>query len=91
MNEAEAMVPRFCRGFRLRRDEVRGTWVVLAPERVFVLDGPGSEALRLVDGARSIGAIIDALADRFAAPRATIAADVTIMLQDFAAKGAIQL
>ena len=32
------LVPSFNRGFRLRHDEVRGGWVVLAPERLFMLD-----------------------------------------------------
>ena len=46
-------VPAFNRGFRLRHDQVRGSWVVLAPERLFLLDEPAVEVLKLVDGARS--------------------------------------
>ena len=84
-------VPAFNRGFRLRHDAVRKAWVVLAPERLFLLDEPAVEVLKLVDGARTVPDIIDALAAKFDAPRETIAADVTAMLQDLVVKGAIRL
>lgn len=88
---AAVSVPAFNRGFRLRHDDVRGKWVVLAPERLFVLDGPAAEVLQLVDGERSLSAIVDALAVKFAAPREAIAKDVDAMLQDLVIKGAIRL
>ncbi len=88
---AAASVPAFNRGFRLRHDAVRDAWVVLAPERLFLLDEPAVEVLKLVDGARSVPDIVDALAARFAAPRKAIAADVEAMLRDLADKGAIRL
>ena len=92
MTEAvAASVPAFNRGFRLRHDAVRDAWVVLAPERLFLLDEPAVEVLKLVDGARSVPDIVDALAARFAAPREAIAADVEAMLRDLADKGAIRL
>jgi hypothetical protein len=47
VTEAADAVPVFNRGFRLRHDDVRGTWVVLAPERLFLLDGPAAEVLVL--------------------------------------------
>ena len=84
-------VPAFNRGFRLRFDEVREAWVVLAPERLFVLDGPAVEVLKLVDGVRDVPAIVDELAGRFDAPRDTIAGDVASMLLDLSDKGAIRL
>ena len=84
-------VPAFNRGFRLRHDQVRGAWVVLAPERLFMLDEPAVEVLKLVDGARSIPAIVDELAIKYDAPRELIAADVQAMLQDLVEKGAIRL
>jgi len=86
-----ATVPAFNRGFRLRHDPVRNAWVVLAPERLFLLDDTGVEVLKLVDGVRSVPDIIDALAERFAAPREVIAVDVEAMLRDLADKGAIWL
>lgn len=84
-------IPSFNRGFRLRHDEVRGGWVVLAPERLFMLDEHAAEVLKLVDGRRSVADIADTLAARYNAPPAEIAADVDAMLQDLAGKGAIQL
>ena len=88
---ALAAVPAFNRGFRLRHDPVRDSWVVLAPERLFLLDETGLEVLKLVDGVRSVPEIIDTLAERFAAPREVIAVDVEAMLRDLADKGAIRL
>ena len=92
MTETAALsVPAFNRGFRLRHDAVRDAWVVLAPERLFLLDEPAVEVLKLVDGARSVPDIVDILAARFDAPREAIAADVEAMLRDLADKGAIRL
>ncbi|HVJ54087.1 MAG TPA: pyrroloquinoline quinone biosynthesis peptide chaperone PqqD [Aliidongia sp.] len=88
---SDATVPAFARGVRFRFDEVRKAWVVLAPERLFLPDEPAVEILKLVDGQRSMGAIIDDLAARFAAPRDLIATDVAAMLRDLADKGALTL
>ncbi len=83
------MIPRFARGVRLHEDKARGRWVVMAPERMFVPDETALEVLRLVDGARDVEAILDALAAKFDAPREEIAADVRPMLDDLVAKGAL--
>lgn len=84
-----ATVPRLARGMRLREDTARGRWVMLAPERMFVPDETALEVLRLVDGIRSLDAIADDLAARFAAPRGEILADVAALLEDLATKGVI--
>ena len=84
-----ATVPRFPRGVRLREDAARGRWVVLAPERAFVPDDVALEVLKLVDGARSVGAIAETLAARFDAPREVIEADITEMLRDLAERGVV--
>lgn len=86
-----APVPAFNRGFRMRFDAVRNAWVVLAPERLFLLDEQAVEVLQLVDGVRSVPAIVDTLAGRYDARRETIEADVAAMLRDLADKGAIRL
>jgi pyrroloquinoline quinone biosynthesis protein D len=44
-----------------------------------------------VDGARGIGGIIDILAERFAAPRGEIAADVVELVTDLAGRGVLRL
>jgi pyrroloquinoline quinone biosynthesis protein D len=85
-----ATIPRLARGVKLREDAARGgRWVVMAPERMFVPDKTALEVLRLIDGARSVDAIVDDLATRYAAPREEIASDVVEMLRDLADKGAI--
>jgi pyrroloquinoline quinone biosynthesis protein D len=88
---SEAAVPNLRRGVKFRFDPVRDAWVLLAPERLFVPDATAVEVLKLVDGARSIGAIVDDLCARFDAPRATVAADVAALLVDLAEKGAVTL
>ena len=84
-----ASIPRFGRGMKLREDAARGRWVVMGPERMFVPDEIALEVLRLVDGSRSVDAMVDDLAARFAAPRGEIMADVLAMLDDLAAKGVV--
>lgn len=85
----EDSVPGLPRGVRLKRDEARDQWVVLAPERIFVLDAIALEILRGCDGAANVAAIVDHLATRYDAPRAEIQRDVVGLLQDFADKGVI--
>jgi pyrroloquinoline quinone biosynthesis protein D len=84
-----ASVPKLARGVKLQEDKARGRWVVLAPERMLVPDETAIEVLRLLDGARSIDAVVDALAERFAAPREEIAGDVAEMLADLIDKGVV--
>jgi pyrroloquinoline quinone biosynthesis protein D len=83
-------VPRFAPGNRFRFDEVRGAWVVLAPERLFLPDENAVEVLKLVDGSRAAAAIVDDLATRFAAPREEIEGDVLEMLRDLAERGVLR-
>jgi pyrroloquinoline quinone biosynthesis protein D len=84
-----ASIPRLGRGMKLREDKARGQWVLLGPERMFVPDEVALEVLRLVDGVRSVDAMADDLAARFAAPREEIFADVTAMLDDLSARGVV--
>ena len=88
---SDPVIPRFATGMKFRFDTVRDRWVVLGPERLFLPDETAVEILKLVDGQRSLDDIADTLAERFAAPREVIAADVTAMLRDLAEKGAIRL
>jgi pyrroloquinoline quinone biosynthesis protein D len=80
---------RFPKHVKFRHDETRGRWVVLAPERLLLPDEPAVEILKLIDGERSVAAIIDDLVRRFEAPREVIAADVTALLQDLVDKGVL--
>nr|WP_087575812.1 pyrroloquinoline quinone biosynthesis peptide chaperone PqqD [Sphingomonas sp. CDS-1] len=87
----EAAIPAFRRGVKFRFDAVRDAWVLLAPEKLFMPDEIAVEILKLVDGERSIRAIVDDLAARFDAPRELIATDVIAALNDLSARGGIQL
>ncbi|HEU0195831.1 MAG TPA: pyrroloquinoline quinone biosynthesis peptide chaperone PqqD [Nevskiaceae bacterium] len=88
---SEAAIPRLGTGVRLHFDSVRKAWGLLAPERLFKLDGPGTEVMKLVDGLRDVRSIVDTLAERFKAPRTVIAHDVLAMLQGLADKNVIHL
>ena len=72
---------------KLRFDEARQRWVILAPERVLAPDEIAVEILQLCDGARDVGQVIDMLVAKYTAERAVIAADVVAMLRDLADKG----
>jgi len=79
--------PVLPRHTKLKYDETRQVWVILAPERVLAPDEISVEVLQLCDGVRSVAVIVDELAAKYAAPRDTIASDVVAMLQDLADKG----
>lgn len=84
---SEASRPVLPRHAKLRFDETRQRWVILAPERVLAPDEIAVEILQLCDGARSVEEMIDQLASKYAADRAAIGTDVIAMLQDLADKG----
>ncbi len=71
---ADSAVPRLLRGVRVHWDAVRGTHVLLAPERVVRLDAVGHAVLSRLDG-RCFGALVADLAATYAAPAAQIGAD----------------
>ena len=79
--------PRLPRHAKLKFDETRRVWVLLAPERVLAPDDIAVEILQLCDGVRSVADMVDLLAIKYAAEREAIATDVVAMLQDLADKG----
>ena len=84
---SEASRPVLPRHAKLKFDETRKVWVILAPERVLAPDEIAVEVLQLCDGVRNVSDIVDELAAKYAAPRDAIATDVVAMLQDLADKG----
>jgi pyrroloquinoline quinone biosynthesis protein D len=84
---SEASRPVLPRHAKLKFDETRQRWVILAPERVLAPDDVAVEVLQLCDGVRSVEAMIDLLAEKYTADRAAISTDVVVMLQDLADKG----
>ena len=84
---SEASRPVLPRHAKLKFDETRQRWVILAPERVLAPDDIAVEVLQLCDGVRSVEQMIDRLAEKYAADRGAIGTDVIAMLQDLADKG----
>lgn len=83
-------IPRLPRGVRLHRDAVRGTQVLLAPERSFELDAVAAAVLALVDGTRTVSEIAATLALDYRADPALIEIDVRAMLGDLADKRVVE-
>lgn len=84
-------IPILPRGVRRHFDRVRGVPVLLGPERVIMLDQIGCAVLDEVDGSSTIDAISTRLSERYNAPKADIAADVTDYLTDLAEKRLMDL
>src|ERR1700746_2659386 len=84
---SEGSRPVLPRHAKLKFDETRKVWVILAPERVLAPDEIAVEVLQLCDGVRRVADMVDGLAQKYAAPREAIATDVVAMLQDLADKG----
>jgi pyrroloquinoline quinone biosynthesis protein D len=84
---SEASRPILPRHAKLKFDETRQVWVILAPERVLAPDEIAVEVLRLCDGVRRVEEMIDQLAAKYTADRVDISTDVVAMLQDLADKG----
>jgi pyrroloquinoline quinone biosynthesis protein D len=82
--------PHFPRGVRLKRDEARARWTLLAPERIFEIDDTAATVLELCDGERDLAAIVAELAARYAAPPAVIEQDVVAMLADLKTKRVLE-
>ncbi len=83
--------PRLPRGVRLKLDETRGEWLLLAPERVIKADAIAVEILKRCDGSATFDAIVNDLAATFATDRGRIATDVRALLDELAAKRMMDL
>lgn len=87
MSAAPSLAPQV----RLRHDAARGQWVLLAPERVLVLDETAHAILSRLDGRATIDEIAAVLARDYDAPIEDIAADVREALEDLHRKGLVRL
>lgn len=87
----DTTVPTLPRGVRLHEDKARGGFNLMAPERILKLDPVANEVLKRVDGTATVAAIVDDLAQAFAADRAQIDGDVKGMLQGLADKRLLDL
>jgi pyrroloquinoline quinone biosynthesis protein D len=91
MTEPDLRRPKLPRGVRLKHDETRQTWLLLAPERVVRANPIAVEILKLCDGERTIRTIVDELALAFKAQRPRVEADVVKLLDDLALKRMVDL
>ncbi len=85
----EASVPRLPPHIKLRFDDTRQRWVVLAPERVLVPDEIAVEILQRCDGVLTVAAIAAVLAEKYAAARDEVTRDIVELLQDLSDKGVV--
>lgn len=83
--------PRLPRGVRLRHDQTRGEWTLLAPERVLKADAIAVAILERCTGDQTLKEIVDDLAGTFNADRARIDSDVRALLGQLAVKRMVDL
>ena len=85
----EQAQPRLAPHVRLRFDDRRERWVVLAPERLLLPDEIAMAVLNRCDGRTSIAAMIDGFAATYDAEREEIMGDVLALVQDLVDKGVL--
>ncbi|MBV9520909.1 MAG: pyrroloquinoline quinone biosynthesis peptide chaperone PqqD [Hyphomicrobiales bacterium] len=83
--------PRLPRGVRLKHDDVRNEWLLLAPERVLKTNAIAVEILKRCTGKQSLDAIVDDLASTFSAERSRVETDVRALLTELATKRLVDL
>lgn len=71
---------------RLHKD-LDGTMLLLVPEGILRLNDTAAETLALVDGVRTIDAIVDALTARYAVPRDQLGRDVEDLIERLTLRG----
>jgi coenzyme PQQ biosynthesis protein PqqD len=84
-----AVAPRLASHARLRFDERRQAWVVLAPEKVIFPDEAAVDVLRRCDGTATVAAIAQDLAAVYDGDPQEIAADVSQLLDELAEQGVV--
>ena len=80
------MRPRLPRGVRLKFDEARQGWVLLAPERVIKCNESSVEIIKRCSGSAPIGSIVDDLTTVFSADRGDVERDVMALVKQLAGK-----
>ena len=86
------MTPSLARRARLKWDPSRDAHVLLYPEGVLVLNDQAADVIALVDGARTVDGIVDALAiEHPDAPRGDLDADVRELLERLVQRGFVKV
>lgn len=84
-------VPRLARGCRLMQD-LEQSWVLLIPEGVLRLSGPGHEILHRCDGAHNFAQIVSELNDVFKSPdTGAVETETLAFLQRLVDRGVVVL
>lgn len=92
LRDVDARRPVLARRARLRWEAARSRHFVVVPEGVLALTEEAAEIAGLMDGQRSLAAIIDAVcAAHPEAPREVIAADAREFLQRLVERGYVTL
>ncbi|MFF5534518.1 pyrroloquinoline quinone biosynthesis peptide chaperone PqqD [Streptomyces cinerochromogenes] len=77
--------PALAPALMLRHDPVRGTDLLVLPERVVVLTGRAGTVVGLCDGSRTVPGIVGELSERF--PGAPVAGTVPAFLDNLRREG----
>lgn len=77
---SDSSKPHLLRGVKLKHDEVRQQWILLAPERMINANPIAVEVLKRCDGKALFSEIIDDLAATFKAEPEIVARDVRALL-----------
>ncbi|HVE22400.1 MAG TPA: pyrroloquinoline quinone biosynthesis peptide chaperone PqqD [Acidocella sp.] len=90
MTITSTFVPALRRGVRRQFDKARNVPILMAPEKIIVLDDIADAILAECDAASSVDDIIQRLSARFSAPAEEIRNDVMVFLQTLLDQGLIQ-
>lgn len=85
-----ASIPRLARGCRLYEDPAQG-WVLLIPEGVLRLSGPGPRILQRCDGACTFADIVKQLRAEFGADDPRVEAETAVFLERLVARRIVVL
>ena len=81
--------PKLAARARLREDRLSGRTMLLYPERGLALNATAAAIVRLCDDRHTVTEIVQALSADRPEARATIAADVTALLEALVARGLV--
>lgn len=84
-------IPRLRRGVRRQFDTARNTAILMAPERVIILDDIADAILAECDGQQNVGQIVSVLAARYQMPEEDINADVSAFLESLTEAALVSL
>ena len=82
--------PRLAAKARLRFDRKSSRYMLLYPERGLVLNPTAVDVLQRLDGVRTVGSIVEELAQQYGHERPTVEQEVLSFLQTMADRGLVQ-